>query len=181
VAAKPRQRRAGVFSCAKVRLAQIVLEGIRAGRRIVLDVEADRSKRHFDLLCRVSGEHVALNGVASRVCSHQQHAVDIAAEPVLFDDVVLAVADQPDAKVAAPSGVSRPQDRGSIAAELVLVRPDPGAAGDSYAAAGKSSGADGVSRGHILRELAVGDRRDPDAAVAVVGRRHAPDRRVRRG
>jgi hypothetical protein len=116
-----------------------VLEEIRAGRRIVLNVEADRSERHFDLHCRVPGKHVALDGIASRVRPHQQYAVDIAAEPVLLDDVVLAVADQPDSKVAAPSAISRPQDRGAVAAELVLVRPDPGAAGDSYASAGEGA------------------------------------------
>ena|SRR5579864_1326412 len=84
--------RAWRCSCTGVLQAEVVLEGIRARSRKVLDICADRgTERRRDLCRRVPSDDVAADDIAADTsASTKVDAVDVSADPIILNEVVLA-------------------------------------------------------------------------------------------
>src|SRR5688500_12727270 len=119
VVARPRSREIRTYrgSRSLVRHTPIPFERIAraaAGHGgFVLDICADRRpKRAGQLARRVAGDHVAPEQISGRACLYQ-HAADVSADAVVFDNVAAAVADEAQTEI-----VARRTDR-AVAAEHI--------------------------------------------------------------
>src|SRR6266481_4999231 len=88
------------WSGARIGQAAVVLKGIRAGSREVLNIGADRGTKVFrDLDGRVASNDVAANHVAALRDGSDENSIQVSTDLVLLDDVVFACAHESDAEV----------------------------------------------------------------------------------